>query len=184
MELTSNVECAQSTQGVIRAYTSWINSERSVSRVGVNQSSIELFESRFIDGRIYCKIRRDPLTTVDGNVIDLESDAHYLLLAGGIEITENSVGSHNENRDSTSERLSLTSPPTEIPPTQPTSESPPSDNSIYDGCGTQKLCFGMPDGCITNRNCQLMSSARRVNEEYFEFELLSNRKKIKLKKKI
>lgn len=174
MVLTSIVECIQS-EGVIRPYTSWINSLGLVTRIGVNQGTIELIESRFIDGRIYCKIRRNPLITVDGVVIDLANEKHYLLLAGGTELFENSVGGHEQNRGATDNRLSLTTtaPPNVTPPPTPL---PPSDNEIYNGCGTQKLCFGMPDGCVSTRNCELMSATRRVNGGNFEFELLSYRK--------
>lgn len=175
MANTSNVECVQATPGTITAYSSWMSPPRTVYRTGVDQTVIQLLESRFIDGRIYCKIRREPVTTVNDHLIDLENDDHYLLIAGGIFMTDISVGPHEEHRGATSEQLSLTSPspplPTEAPPT-----APPSDFPIYDGCGNEKLCFGMPDGCVSNRNCQLVVSSRKVNSEFFEFEMLSNRK--------
>lgn len=173
MSNTSNVECVQTSPGTITPYTSWTSAARIVSRAGVDQSSIELVSSRFIDGRIHCKIRRDSVTLVHDHEIDLENDEHYLLLAGGIFITDFSVGPHDVNRGATSERIALRNPaePTETPPT-----APPGDDSIYAGCDDEKLCFGMPDGCVASRNCQLLVTSRRLNGEFFEFEMLSNRK--------
>lgn len=166
---TSVIECIQDQPGVITAYTSWLL-EKSIFREGVDQTIITLVGSRFIDGRIYCQIQRETVSIVSNQIFDLENDKHHLLLASGIALREDSVGPHYANRGVTQEKISLINP---SPPTPP--ELPPNDE-IYEGCGTEKLCFGFPGGCISTRNCHLLTTIMRVNTKFYEFEMLSLRK--------
>lgn len=165
---TSVIECIQDEPGVITAYTSWLL-EKSIFREGVDQTIITLVGSRFIDGRIYCQIQRETVSIVSNQIFDLENDKHHILLASGIALREDSVGPHYANRGVTQEKISLVNP-TPTPP-----ELPPNDE-IYEGCGTEKLCFGFPGGCISTRNCHLLTTIVRVNTEFYEFEMLSLRK--------
>lgn len=50
-----------------------------------------------------------------------------------------------------------------------TNQSP--EDPIYDGCGTAKLCFGIPNQCYNQRNCNLLTTVYD-NNGIFEFELL------------
>lgn len=175
MSDSSNIECIQETSGIITAYTSWMLI-RSGFREGIDQTIIELLQTRFIDGRIYCRIQRETVTVVNEKIFDLENDDHYLLIASGTQLREDSVGVHGPYRGATVERISLNNPlsPTEPPITPPaTPPTPPTDGSIYDGCDTLKLCFGFPSSCISPRNCQLLTTIKKINEEFFEFEMLS-----------
>jgi hypothetical protein len=53
-----------------------------------------MLSSRFIDGRIHCKLQRDTMSTIMGQPFDLENDEFYLLLAGSVLLNPNSVGLH------------------------------------------------------------------------------------------
>ena len=45
---------------------------------------------------------------------------------------------------------------------------------FYDSCGIDKGCFGTPNNCIENGNCQIAFSYRKVSEELLEFQLISD----------
>jgi hypothetical protein len=49
-------------------------------------------------------------------------------------------------------------------------QAPPED-PIYNGCGTTKLCFGIPNDCALTRNCNMLATVYDNNGN-FEFELL------------
>jgi hypothetical protein len=149
---TSNIECVQEN-GIIRAFHSFMF---PVAR-NVDQDVIQLLETRMIDDRIYCKVRRIPYSVVNGHVMDLVNERHHLLIAGGDALTQNGVAPHGPgNRLSTTERLWLS-------------------KSIYDGCGSSKVCFGIPNGCVNERSCGLFGAVIYENGN-FDFELLSMRK--------
>jgi hypothetical protein len=133
------------------------------------QSIIRLLESRFIDGRIYCRIERDPVSVVNGFTFDLVNEQHHLLLAGGTALNQDSVGPHFSNRGVTTDQYWLGDPPSTTLP-------PPEDlDWIYDGCGDTKVCFGVPDNCVEQRNCSLFGGVTD-NFGNFEFELLGTSK--------
>ena len=170
---TSVIECIQDEPGVITAHTSWLL-QSAIFRQGVDQTIIKLVESRFIDGRIYCLIQRETVSIVSDQIFDLETDKHHLLLASGTALRNDSVGPHHDNRGVTQEKISLVNPtPPETTQTPP--ELPPNEE-IYEGCGTEKLCFGFPGGCISTQNCHLLTTIMRVNMDIYEFEMLSLRK--------
>lgn len=160
MSDSSNIECIQEMPGVITAYTSFMLS-RSAFRQGVDQSIITLLESRLIDGRIYCKIRRDAVSIANDLIFDLENDMHYLLIASGVQLREDSVGTHGPNRGFSLERVWLR------------------NYDIYYGCGVSKVCYAIPDGCIKTKNCDVFSGVEVVNGNYI-FDMLSMRKNISI----
>lgn len=180
---TSSIDCVQEPLGTISVYKSWMLG-RSAFRTGIDQTIISPIESRLIDGRIYCKVKRDTVSIVNDELFDLYEDQFYLLLASGVQLREDSVGSHGANRAVTTQRFSLI--PSEKPTTTSeattetttTTTSAPGDGSIYDGCGETKLCFGMPDECVEAQNCNLLTTTVQINEHFFEFEMLSMSKKI------
>ncbi|GAB0093620.1 Putative ferric-chelate reductase 1 homolog [Sergentomyia squamirostris] len=45
-------------------------------------------------------------------------------------------------------------------------------DAIYDGCGTTKSCFGFPDGCLAQRQCQAITTVTARGERFY-FELKS-----------
>lgn len=73
-----------------------------------NQTIIRLVESRFENGRIYCQVERDPLTTIEGLTFDLVNDKHYLLLASGSEVSSDTVNYHDINHEASRNAFLLT----------------------------------------------------------------------------
>ncbi|XP_059610036.1 putative ferric-chelate reductase 1 homolog isoform X2 [Phlebotomus argentipes] len=47
-----------------------------------------------------------------------------------------------------------------------------STDTIYDGCGTTKSCFGFPDNCLSARQCQVITTVTARGERFY-FELKS-----------
>lgn len=47
------------------------------------QNTARLVESSVVNGVIYCKVERDPLTQVGNQIFDLVNNKYYLLLASG-----------------------------------------------------------------------------------------------------
>lgn len=95
-----------------------------------------------------------------------------------MNLRENSVGPHFANRGVTPERYWLGDEPT-------TSPSPPPDDDIewiYEGCGDTKVCYGIPENCVEQRNCDIFGGVTD-NFGNFEFELLGLGKK-NLNKKV
>lgn len=62
-----------------------------------------------------------------------------------------------------------------VVPEQTTTDLPGDVDEIYEGCGDIKLCYGIPEGCITERNCDIFGAVTHESGN-FEFELLSIRK--------
>lgn len=115
-----------------------------------------------LDGRIYCLVERDSLTTVNDLIFDLRNDKHHILLAGGTELHANSIGLHTI-RAASDDAISLVL------------DSPADDVlDVYNGCGTDKTCFGYPRGCISTENCALFGAVIYENEKFL-FEMLSAR---------
>lgn len=56
-----------------------------------------------------------------------------------------------------------------------TTDMPNDLHNIYEGCGEFKLCFGLPNGCVMSRNCNMLTAVLD-NDGNFEFELLGVRK--------
>jgi hypothetical protein len=62
---------------------------------------------------------------------------------------------------------------TTIAPT--TTPEPPLDINVYEGCATEKVCFGQPLGCLKSKSCNLFGAVT-YKDDIFTFELLSERK--------
>jgi hypothetical protein len=92
-----------------------------------------------------------------------------------------------QDRALTPERVWLAGPPpdttttTTIQPqtttTTTTTQGP--DDPIYDGCGTTKLCFGVPNLCASTRSCRMLATVL-FNDGNFEFELLGQGKEAEI----
>ncbi|XP_026481553.1 putative ferric-chelate reductase 1 homolog [Ctenocephalides felis] len=44
------------------------------------------------------------------------------------------------------------------------------NDPFYNGCGSQKTCFGQPEGCVTTKDCKLVMACT-VRGEKYQFEL-------------
>ncbi|KAJ8966292.1 hypothetical protein NQ317_019194 [Molorchus minor] len=77
------------------AYMSWTsNSPYSAVRLRNPQLGIQLLNSSIVDGAIYCKVRRDVVTQVNGVTFDLINEKYNLLIAAGASANETSVLYH------------------------------------------------------------------------------------------
>ncbi|XP_034476128.1 putative ferric-chelate reductase 1 homolog isoform X2 [Drosophila innubila] len=82
--------------GRVNLYSSYTsNNPYAAIRGSVSQNSARLLNASFVDGVIYCKVQRDPLTVVQGRSFDLKNGAYHMLVASGTGLKENSVGFHN-----------------------------------------------------------------------------------------
>ncbi|KAJ6643374.1 putative ferric-chelate reductase 1 like, partial [Pseudolycoriella hygida] len=157
----SVMECVVENSEV-RGYTSW-NYRRTNSRVDVSQDIVRLLNSSFANGVLYCKLERMPTSQKRETDFDLLIEDFYFMIALGTAFTSGSISMHNLGRLSSSGPLQIL----ETPP--PIYEPPP----VYDGCGTEKTCFGFPDNCLEEQSCRAVVTAAFVNEKYV-FELQSS----------
>lgn len=81
----SAMECVRNDNGRISLYTSWTypKVEPYVSRSDSPQEIVQLQESSLIDGKLYCKFKRDVVSTVKGNVFDLANNKYNLMVLSG-----------------------------------------------------------------------------------------------------
>lgn len=122
-----------------------------------------------IDGDIYCRVERQANATVRGKVFDMINDKHFLLLASGMNVFDDSIGPHTIPAAS-DEALWLNS----NPPSPPIDETP---SEIYEGCGTTKICVGFPSGCIFGGSCSLFGAVIYESDRFY-FELFSSGEKL------
>lgn len=113
---------------------------------------------------------------MNGQTFDLINEQHHLLLASGNSLQQEAVGPHFNSRGVTANRFWLGIPPAGTVP-------PPGDlDWVYEGCDDTKVCYGVPDNCVDQRNCMHFGGVTE-NQGNFEFELLGMGKNIKSKKK-
>lgn len=81
----SAMECVRNENGRISLFTSWTYSkvEPYVSRSDSPQDIVQLQESSIIDGKLYCKFKRDVVSVVKGNTFDLASNKYNLMVVSG-----------------------------------------------------------------------------------------------------
>ncbi|CAO1330498.1 unnamed protein product [Diamesa serratosioi] len=106
------IECVnEGASGIVKAYVSLTfkgNEIAGSNRSKVNQNIINLLESRYEDGRVYCRVELDNFYVVDGNRFDLVNEKYYLLLVSGTSLRIGSVGFHDINFEPSAESLKLT----------------------------------------------------------------------------
>lgn len=71
---------------------------------------MRLREGRIADGRIYCRVERDTQTVVRGEIYNLETQLHYIQIAGGPFVLPTSVGAHFSFRHLSDDMIDLTNP--------------------------------------------------------------------------
>lgn len=106
----SAMECVRNDNGRINLYTSWTypKVEPYVKRSDSPQEIVQLLESSTIDDKLYCKFRRDVVSTVKGITFDLASNKYNLMIVSGASINSpDSVGFHNLAYEASGEPLSL-----------------------------------------------------------------------------
>lgn len=107
----SVVECVQNTSNNIpvQAYRSWnIDMDQKGNQRDAKPSEgITLLNGTYVNGRVYCRFRRDVVTTTNGKTYDLAKQPFFLLLASGSNLKDNGVDYHdNTARTSSAKYLS------------------------------------------------------------------------------
>ncbi|CAH2058294.1 unnamed protein product, partial [Iphiclides podalirius] len=106
----SAMECVRSQDGSVSLHSSWTypKVEPYVSRADSPQSILRLLGSSYIDGKLYCKFVRDPVSVVQGRTFDLVNDKFYLMVVSGDSMKDaERVGFHSLAYESTGTPLAL-----------------------------------------------------------------------------
>nr|CAH7733932.1 unnamed protein product [Callosobruchus chinensis] len=102
----SVMSCVKTNRGV-DAYMEWTYPGYKVERIRNAQHQIELLNSSVVNGAIYCRIRRNAVTVVNGKTFDQLRDTYHLLVAAGTDLKPNSVGYHTIGKAASAEKRSL-----------------------------------------------------------------------------
>ncbi|CAH0598361.1 unnamed protein product [Chrysodeixis includens] len=108
----SAMECVRNDNGRINLFTSWTypKSEPYVSRSDSPQEIVQLLESSNIDGKLYCKFRRDVVSVVQGQTFDLANNKFNLMVVAGNSMKDaDRVGFHDAAYEATGSPLALAS---------------------------------------------------------------------------
>ncbi|XP_072946264.1 putative ferric-chelate reductase 1 homolog isoform X2 [Epargyreus clarus] len=106
----SAMECVRNDNGRISLFTSWTypKSEPYVRRSDSPQDIVQLLESSTIDGKLYCKFRRDAISTVMGQSFDLTTNMYNLMVVAGDSMKDaDRVGFHSLAYESTGVPVAL-----------------------------------------------------------------------------
>ncbi|XP_047539509.1 putative ferric-chelate reductase 1 homolog isoform X1 [Vanessa atalanta] len=109
----SAMECVRNDNGRINLFTSWTypKVEPYVRRSDSPQDIVQLLESSMIDGKLYCKFKRDTVSTVKGQTFDLANNMYNLMVLAGDSMKDaDRVGFHNVGYESTGAALRLSAP--------------------------------------------------------------------------
>ena len=81
------MECVVDNPSKVNVYmSSNIEGKKGNERLNNLSDKVSLRHSKYLDGSIYCKFTRDPVTTVKGKEYDLVQEKYYLLLASGTSL--------------------------------------------------------------------------------------------------
>ncbi|KAK2708879.1 hypothetical protein QYM36_014491, partial [Artemia franciscana] len=151
----------------------------------LEQVGLQLLDSKLLDGYMYCKFRRDALHMNNGAEFDL-TKPWYILLASSTAAADNVLshygyfadhtdepvvfGDTGTSTDSATESTIISTLPNEstISPTV----TQPQLLEVYNDCGTQKGCFGIPKKCETDKSCDVLMTHRKGGFDGYEFEVL------------
>ncbi|KAJ2944971.1 hypothetical protein O0L34_g1868 [Tuta absoluta] len=108
----SAMECVRMDNGAVKLYTSWTypKEEPYVRRSDSPQEIVQLQASSIINEKLYCKFKRDAVSTVMGRTFDLPNNQYNLMIVAGNSMKDaNRVGFHDSVYESTGEPLALSS---------------------------------------------------------------------------
>ncbi|KPJ12745.1 Putative ferric-chelate reductase 1-like [Papilio machaon] len=106
----SAMECIRNDNGRVTLFTSWTypKAEPYVRRSDSPQDIVQLLESSIIDGKLYCKFRRDTVSVVMGQTFDLANNKYNLMVVSGDSMKDpDRVGFHSLAYESTGTPLAL-----------------------------------------------------------------------------
>ncbi|XP_041972011.1 putative ferric-chelate reductase 1 homolog [Aricia agestis] len=108
----SAMECVRNDNGRVSLFTSWTyaKEEPYVRRSDSPQDIVQLQESSMIDGKLYCKFKRNIVSVVKGQTFDLANNKYNLMVVSGESMKdENRVGFHSLVYESTGSPVALAS---------------------------------------------------------------------------
>ena len=82
MGASSVTECILNSKGSVVLRSGWNPSGHSPT-INVNDKSINLLDTSFKNGVVYCKWRRNAFSSIEGHDFDIQNNSYYLLLAHG-----------------------------------------------------------------------------------------------------
>ncbi|XP_076268127.1 putative ferric-chelate reductase 1 homolog isoform X1 [Rhynchophorus ferrugineus] len=91
----SVIECVKKGTGVSAYMSETTVPNYGSPRLSNPQLGIQMLNSSLVDGVIYCKVRRDASTNVNGKTYDLVNDKYNLLIAAGSSVKADSVSFHD-----------------------------------------------------------------------------------------
>lgn len=79
------MECVRNDRGTVSLFTSWTypKVEPYVQRSESPQDIVQLQDFSTIDGKLYCKFKRDAVSTVRGQTFDLANNKYNLMILSG-----------------------------------------------------------------------------------------------------
>ena len=113
--------------------------------------------TEYQDGMIYCSFDYDSLAFIQTPppaeidlVLDLVNDEFHLLLSKGpFDVDDGKLSLHTQ-KVASDEAFSLIQFPLQLKSTENKQQD------IYEGCGDNLQCWGIPDQCIDTKNCESM----------------------------
>lgn len=105
----SVVECVNDGKGPnpVNAYMSWNFGKNNRRLKPQEQEGIQLKNSSFVNGNVYCRFERDTVTTVEGEVFNLATDQYNLLIAAGTSATGTNIEVHDVTKAAADTKQSL-----------------------------------------------------------------------------
>lgn len=122
-----------------------------------DQGIVRLLNASYADGVIYCQVERDAMSEIKGRKFDLHKNEYNILLATGTSLKENKVGYHDIRREASEVKYLLS---------KPKMDAVTVADPIYNGCGVNKTCFGIPNNCVASLNCQAFMSMAPNGDKY------------------
>ena len=155
----------------------WNTEHYNSVRLEVPDYGISNVTSQYINGQLYCKFTRDASTSIQvpnnpNNThqvtkFDLNTKPFHILMAiGPVSEDDNtaSTGTLKKHTKAVASEKALDFS---------TFNSYLSDDHSYDDCGQKYGCFGLPQNCISDRNCSILVTFLQLNNKDVKFELIS-----------
>ncbi|KAG4076762.1 hypothetical protein HA402_009108 [Bradysia odoriphaga] len=122
---------------------------------------IRVTQTSYSDGRIRCAFERKAVTVINNQIFDLNGIPHHLLLAVGTDVDATSLRRHTMRLASNE------------PIIVPESVEIPNQNIDYDACAITQTCFGMPNGCVSAKNCHTAITITYTSPTY-KFQMVTS----------
>ena len=130
-----------------------------------SMASLSNTSATLVDGIMNCSFVIDsdfqisvPNNTKSTIEFDLNTDQFHVMLASGPLKSDSLLAKHT-NKTVTADSIDLSSFNSFI------------SSGVYDNCFDLKGCFGNPDGCVTERNCKVIATYKKLSTDNFQFQI-------------